>query len=75
MKKSIHRERFEKVASNRVQKTIDSLNSLSKCSNIYNYEYNKKDVDVMMKEIKKTLSKAESLFRSNLKNSSSKFKF
>ena len=52
MNKSIHRERFEKVASNRVQKTIDSLNSLSKCSNIYNYEYNKEDVDVMMKEIK-----------------------
>ena len=40
MSKSIQRQRFEKVASKRVQNIIDSLNSLSKCSNNYNYEYN-----------------------------------
>jgi hypothetical protein len=75
MKKSIQKERFEKVASKRVQNIIDNINSLSKCSNTYNYEYSKEDVDIMIKEIKNTLAKAESLFRNNLKTPNSKFKF
>ena len=75
MSKSAQRQRFEKVASKRVQNTIDSLNSLSKCSNSYNYEYNKDDIDRMFKEIKINLNRSEASFRSNLKNSNSKFQF
>ena len=75
MSKSVQRQRFEKVASKRVQNIIDSLNSLSKCSNSYNYEYNKDDIDRMFKEIKFTLNRSESSFRSNLKNTNDKFKF
>ena len=75
MSKLIQRQRFEKVASKRVQNIIDSLNSLSKCSNSYNYEYNKDDIDRMFKEIKINLNRSEASFRSNLKNSNSKFQF
>ena len=64
---SKQRQRFEKVASKRVQNIIDSLNSLSKCSNTYNYDYGKNDIDLMMKEIKNTLSITEASFRTNLK--------
>lgn len=75
MSKSIQRQRFKKVASKRVQNIIDSLNSLSKCSNKYNYEYNKDDIDRMFKEIKINLNKSEASFRSNLKNPNNKFQF
>lgn len=49
------RERFEKVASNRVQKIIDYLNLLGNCSNKNNYEYSDKDVELMFKEINRAL--------------------
>ena len=75
MEKSKNRLRFEKVATKRVQKILDNLSSLSKCSNIYNYEYAKEDIDSMMKEIKSSVSVTESIFRSNLKSNNSKFKF
>ena len=63
MEKSKNRLRFEKVATKRVQKLLDNLSSLSKCSNIYNYEYTKEDIDSMMKEIKSSVSITESIFR------------
>lgn len=69
------RERFEVVASRRVQKTIDALESLSKCSNRHNYEYNKQDVDKMMAEIKAKLRIMEINFRDGLETKKSKFKF
>ena len=75
MNKLIQRDRFEKVASKRVQNIINSLISLSKCSNSYNYSYNKEDVDLMIKEIKNALAKTEASFRSNLKGQKSNFKF
>ena len=46
------RERFETIVVNRVHKAIVLLDSLSKCSNKYNYEYNKADVDKMFRELK-----------------------
>ena len=69
------RERFEIIAANRVQNIINGLNSLSKCSNKYNYEYNKADVDKMFKEIKTSLDNCENSFRLNLNNKKDKFKF
>lgn len=49
------RERFEKVASNRVQKIIDYLNLLGNCANKNNYEYSDRDVELMFKEINRAL--------------------
>ena len=53
MEKSLKRQRFEKVASNRVQKILDFLNLLQNCSNRNNYEYTEDDVEHMFSEIQK----------------------
>ena len=57
------RERFETIAANRVHKAIVLLDSLSKCSNKYNYEYNKADVDKMFRELKNALINEKTLGR------------
>jgi hypothetical protein len=48
---SIKRDRFKNVASRRVQKVLDDLESLSKCSNKSTYEYSDEEVRKMMKAI------------------------
>jgi hypothetical protein len=60
------RERFEKVASNRVQKVMDYLNLLGNCANKNNYEYSEKDVDLMFKEINRTLKETRILYDKEL---------
>jgi hypothetical protein len=42
--KNIKRDRFQNVASKRVQKVLDSLDSLSKCANRNNYEFEINDI-------------------------------
>ena len=69
------RERFEIVAANRVHNLIIGLNSLSKCSNKYNYEYNKADVDKMFKELKTALDSCENSFKLNVNTRKDRFKF
>ena len=69
------RERFEIVAANRVHKAIVLLDSLSKCSNKYNYEYNKADVDKMFRELKNALDKCEKSFRVRIDDRKERFKF
>lgn len=71
---SKRRKRFEKVASNRVQKIIDFLGLLGNCANKNNYEYSEKDVELMFKEINRALKEAEVLFDKEL-NKSNKFGF
>ena len=41
------RKRFEEVASSRVNKVLNAMESLQKCSNTYNYEYNDADKKMM----------------------------
>ena len=70
------RERFKKVASNRVQKILDYMNLLGNCSNKNNYEYSEKDVDLMFKEIYRTLKETKILFDKELnKSNKGGFKF
>lgn len=71
---SIKRERFEKVASTRVQKIIDMLNLLQNCANTNNYEYSEKDVDLMFNEINKAYKDAKAAFVS-AKNKEAKKSF
>jgi hypothetical protein len=59
---SKRRERFEKVASNRVQKIIDFLDLLGNCANKNNYEYTEKDVELMFKEINRALKETKILY-------------
>lgn len=73
---SKRRERFEKVGSTRVQKIINYLNLLGNCANRNNYEYSEKDVELMFKEINKSLKETKLLFDKELnKTNKSGFKF
>lgn len=74
--KNLKRERFEKVASNRVQKIIDFLDLLGNCSNKNNYEYDERDVELMFREINKGVKEARILFDKEIgKTNKSGFKF
>lgn len=70
MAKSIKRERFEKVASARVQKIISTINLLQNCANTNNYEFSEQDVELMFSEINKSLKDAKSAYASALNKSS-----
>ena len=73
--KIVKSERFKKVASSRVQKILNSLDSLSKCSNQNNYEYSKEDVDKMLNVLKTKFKYVENSFRQNLEKGKSNFEF
>jgi len=60
------RERFEKVASNRVQKILDYVTLLGNCANKNNYEYTEKDVEIMFREINKVLKETKTMFDKEL---------
>jgi len=63
---SIKRQRFEKVAEKRVNNIIHYLELLSNCSNTYNYEYTKEDVDKIFRAITKKINYSKSVFADNL---------
>ena len=66
---NIKRQRFEKVAEKRVNKVLHYLELLSNCSNTYNYEYSKEDVEKIFKAItKKSLTQNHYLQTCLLKN-------
>jgi|TARA_B110001450_G_C17346009_1_gene369491 hypothetical protein len=69
---SIKKQRFEKVAEKRVNNIIHYLELLSNCSNTYNYEYSKEDVDKIFRAIIKKVNYSKSLFADSLNKS--KFK-
>ena len=56
------RERFENVASNRVQRILDTLQLLQNCANKNNYEYTEKDVDRMFSEISSAVRDAKQVY-------------
>jgi hypothetical protein len=74
-KENLKRDRFINVAGKRVQKVLDSLDSLSKCANRNNYDFNGDDISKMTKAIKDKLRVLESSFTSNTKSSKNTFKF
>ena len=72
----IRRRRFEKVASNRVQRILDTLNLLQNCSKKNNYEYEEKDVEMMFSEISKAVKEARIAFKNELSKGNRRgFKF
>lgn len=66
MEKTKKRQRFEKVASRRVQKVIDYLALLQNCANRNNYDYNEQDVEHMFTEITKALKETKAAYGSEL---------
>ena len=73
--RSKRRERFEKVASNRVQKVIDFLGLIGNCANKNNYEYTEKDVEQMFKEINRAVKEARVMYDKELSKTKTGFKF
>ncbi|MBI3133321.1 MAG: hypothetical protein HYZ14_01490 [Bacteroidetes bacterium] len=75
-KKSIRRERFEKVAAKRTQKILDLLDILGNCSNRANYEYSEEDVRKMFLAIEgKTRNIKASFGQSISREEKNRFKF
>jgi len=66
MQKTEKRQRFEKVAGNRVQKVLDTLQLLKNCSNRNNYEYSESDVEQMFSEIAKALKESRAAYINEL---------
>ncbi|PRX40775.1 hypothetical protein [Salegentibacter salegens] len=76
MKDSPRRARFEKVAANRVANILKGLESLEKCSNKNNYEYNPDDIRKMEKALKDKVSDVLKSFNKELdKGKNNEFKF
>lgn len=76
MKESARRARFEKVAANRVANALKILDSLEKCSNKNNYEYNSEDIRKMEKALKDKVSDVIKAFTKELeKGKDTGFKF
>jgi hypothetical protein len=72
---NMRRQRFEKIASKRVQKILDDINILSNCSNRNNYEYFEADVRKMMAAIKGQIKQLEMAFSDQKGNGKQTFKF
>ncbi len=72
---NIRRERFERVATKRVDRVIKDIQVLANCSSINNYEYTSADIEKMLKAIREELKLLESAFRNDLKESREGFKF
>ena len=68
----VKRERFEKVATNRVKNITKYLDLLSNCSNTYTYEYDQQDIDKIFKAVSKKLNETKSQFHSKLNKSNFK---
>jgi len=71
----IKEDRFKNVAAKRVQKVLDSMDSLSKCSNRNNYEYSDEDVSKFLKVIKEQMKSLEISFTEKSKNKTKTFSF
>lgn len=74
-KQKTKRERFETVASKRVQVILDRLETLSKCANTNNYEYSETDIKKMFRAIKEKLRNVESMFNQKSSKRKNTFSF
>ena len=64
MKEETKREKFIRLAENRVNSTIKEINLIGNLANKSNYDYTKDDVDKIIKTLKKSVSDLESKFSS-----------
>ena len=71
----VRRQRFIRVAGPRVQKVLDGLESLSKCSHKANYDYDSEDVRKMMAVIRNQVKDLERAFNGGANSADKKFSF
>lgn len=69
-----NRDRFLRIAEARTQKIINMLDLLGNCSNTYNYDYTKKDIDKMFSAIDNAVKECKKRYNES-KKSDKKFKF
>ena len=72
---SLKRDRFKNVAGKRVQKVLDTIDSLAKCANKNNYEYDEEGVSKMMRALKDKVKILEMAYTGNTKSTKNTFKF
>ena len=60
----VRRRRFIQVVERRVNRTLDSLDNLGKCSNKRNYEYTEDEVRKIFREIDKKVKETKIKFQS-----------
>ena len=76
MESPVKRQRFEKVASGRVQRILSTIELLKNCSNRSNYEYTEADVEKMFTSITRALKDAKNVYINELnKQSKAGFSF
>jgi hypothetical protein len=62
-RKKANRERFIRIAENRVNRILDAMDSLGNCSNRRNYDYSDTDVKKIFSEIEKKAKETRSRFQ------------
>ena len=62
-RKKTNRDRFVRIAGNRVNRRLDALDSLGNCSNRRNYDYSDADVKKIFSEIEKKVKETRSMFQ------------
>jgi hypothetical protein len=64
VRNTIKRDRFLRIAERRVNKIIDNLDLLGKCSNRRNYEYSEGEVRKIFREIEHKVKETRLQFQS-----------
>lgn len=60
---NVKRDRFVRIVESRVNKILDSLDNLGKCSNKRNYIYSENDVRKIFREIERKVKEARMQFQ------------
>ncbi|MBN2075949.1 MAG: hypothetical protein JW762_10405 [Dehalococcoidales bacterium] len=68
MASNVKRERFLRIAESRVNKVLDSLDNLAKCSNPRNYEYSDDEVRKIFREIERKVREVKLQFQGTTGN-------
>ncbi len=65
---NIKRERFIRIVESRVNKILDNLDNLGKCSNRRNYEYSEEEVRKVFREIERKIKEIRLQFQGGARN-------
>lgn len=68
------REKFVRLAENRTNRILDTLQLLGNCSNTSVYEYTQKDVDKIFKAIQTRVDETKQRFNKQENSKNNKFK-
>jgi len=73
MSQETKRDKFVRLAENRTNKILDTLQLLGNCSNQNAYEYSKKDVDKIFNAIQNQLNETKKRFEKQDSKKTGKF--